>query len=86
MEDRDVLARSGECGGGEPLLRPVILGGNLIEPLPDTAAARQRALESAAKLPARYRALEVTEPYPVEYSEELQLLLERTRANALSLG
>ncbi len=33
---RDVIARSGECGAGEALLRPVILGGQLIEPLPGT--------------------------------------------------
>ena len=31
---RDVVARSGECGRGEALLRPVILGGRLVEPLP----------------------------------------------------
>src|SRR5581483_2776918 len=31
-EARDVVARSGECGRGEALLRPVILGGNLVEP------------------------------------------------------
>ena len=27
-EERDVIARSGECGNGEALLRPVILGAN----------------------------------------------------------
>ena len=32
-EHRDVIARSGECGNGEALLRPVLLGGRLIEPL-----------------------------------------------------
>ena len=35
---RDVIARSGECGKGEALLRPIILGGRL-----DRAAAHPRA-------------------------------------------
>jgi nicotinate phosphoribosyltransferase len=80
---RDVIARSGECGRGEALLRPVILGGRLIEPLPTLDQARARAAESLAKLPARLRQLEVTEPWPVIYSRELRELIERTRRNLL---
>jgi nicotinate phosphoribosyltransferase len=41
--ERDVIARSGECGNGEALLRPVILGGRLVEPLPSVEQARARA-------------------------------------------
>jgi nicotinate phosphoribosyltransferase len=78
MESRDVLARSGECGGGEALLRPIMLGGKLLEPLPDATAARTRALESLARLPEKYRSLDPVEPYPVEHSEELDLLIEQT--------
>jgi nicotinate phosphoribosyltransferase len=81
MEDRDILARSGECGRGEPLLRPIMIGGSLIEPLPDAAEARRRASESLSRLPAKYRALDVTDPYPVERSEELELLVEQTRSS-----
>jgi nicotinate phosphoribosyltransferase len=80
---RDVIARSGECGRGEALLRPVILGGRLVEPLPSLDQARQRAAESVAKLPAALRQLEVTEPWPVIYSRELRELIERTRHNLL---
>jgi len=43
---RDVIARSGECGRGEALLRPIILGGRLLEPLPTLEQARQRAAAS----------------------------------------
>src|ERR1019366_4119699 len=43
---RDVVARSGECGKGEALLRPIILGGRLVEPLPGLAQARDRAAQS----------------------------------------
>ena len=82
MPDRDVLGRSGECyAGSEALLRPVILGGNLVEPLPDVKSAKARAAESLAKLPAWLRSLETQDAYPVEVSSDLQALIERTRRN-----
>jgi nicotinate phosphoribosyltransferase len=80
---RDVIARSGECGRGEALLRPILLGGRLIEPLPSIDQARQRAAESIARLPAALRQLEVTEPWTVIYSREMRELIERTRRNLL---
>jgi nicotinate phosphoribosyltransferase len=80
---RDVIARSGECGRGEALLRPILLGGRLIEPLPSLDQARQRAAESLAKLPSALRQLDVTEPWPVIYSREMRALIERTRGNLL---
>jgi nicotinate phosphoribosyltransferase len=80
---RDVLARSGECGKGEALLRPIMLGGRLLEPLPTLEQARQRAAESIAKLPEAWRQPEVTEPWPVVQSRELRDLIERTRRNLL---
>jgi nicotinate phosphoribosyltransferase len=78
---RDVIARSGECGKGEALLRPVILGGELIEPLPTLDQARCRAAECLRKLPAALRDLEPAEPWPVIYSRELRELIEQTRRN-----
>jgi nicotinate phosphoribosyltransferase len=78
---RDVIARSGECGNGEALQRPVILGGRLVEPLPTLEQARQRAAESIAKLPPALRQLEVGEPWPVIHSRELRELTDRTRRN-----
>ena len=50
---RDVIARSGECGRGEALLRPVILGGQLVEPLPslEQARAARRGIRRAASRP-----------------------------------
>ncbi len=81
--DHDVLARSGECkaGDAEALLRPVILGGELVEPLPSVADARRRATESLAKLPADLRRLDNPVPRRVEYSAELTTLMEQTRRN-----
>jgi nicotinate phosphoribosyltransferase len=80
---RDVIARSGECGRGEALLRPIILGGRLIEPLPTLEQARRRAAESIAKLPDALRQLDEVEPWPVIQSRELRELIERTRRNLL---
>ncbi|MGA8581282.1 MAG: nicotinate phosphoribosyltransferase, partial [Bryobacteraceae bacterium] len=78
---RDVVARSGECGRGEALLRPVLLGGRLVEPLPGLEQARERARESVARLSPVLRQLETAEPWPVIYSRELRALMERTRSN-----
>jgi len=78
---RDVLARSGECGKGEALLRPVILGGNLVEPLPTLEQSRDRAAGAIANLPPALRELEVTEPWPVLQSRELRELIGQTRSN-----
>jgi nicotinate phosphoribosyltransferase len=83
LPDRDVLARSGECDQGEALLRPVVLGGRLIEPLPTIEEARRRAADSVAKLDPRLRQLEVTTPWTVDYSNELLMLMERTRRNVM---
>ena len=80
---RDVIARSGECGKGEALLRPVILGGRLVEPLPTLGQARQRASECLSKMPPALRQWETGEPWPVIFSRELRELIERTRHNLL---
>lgn len=83
LPDHDVLARSGECcaGNAEALLRPVVLGGKLVETLPDVKAARARASAAVAKLPPKFRSLEDAGLYPVERSKDLEALVERTRRN-----
>jgi nicotinate phosphoribosyltransferase len=80
-ETRDVIARCGECGSGEALLRPVILNGRLAEPLPTLEEARTRAAQSIAKLAPALRELQVTEPWPVIYSRELRELIGCTQRN-----
>ena len=80
---RDVVARSAECGRGEALLRPVLLGGRLVEPLPDLEQAREHARESLARLAPALRQLETADPWPVIYSRELRELTERTRSNLM---
>lgn len=83
----DVLACAWECfgcdeDGDQPLAvsRPVIVGGELVDPPPDAAAARQHALESVKKLPSTIRSLfDTQDPYRVERSDELQALFEKVR-------
>ncbi|MFN7998984.1 MAG: nicotinate phosphoribosyltransferase [Bryobacteraceae bacterium] len=79
--DHDILARSGECSNGKAMLRPIILGGQLVEPLPDLNTARTRAAESIHALPEPLRGLDPAEPWPLRYSKDLKELIERTRRN-----
>ena len=68
-------------GNGEALLRPVVLGGRLIEPLPDLETSRAYAAASIAKLPPALRELEEAEPWPVIHSRELRELTAQVRQN-----
>ena len=45
-------------GPGEPLVRPVIIDGKLLEPLPSAKAIRDSASARVAALPAGLRQLE----------------------------
>jgi nicotinate phosphoribosyltransferase len=86
-ERHDVLARSTECPScpegslpSEALLQPVILGGQLIEPLPTAKEARDRAAASLARLPARCHSLfERPDAWRVDLSPELEGLYESVR-------
>ena len=75
--DHDQIGRSKECptcpDGSEPceaLLRPVVIGGRLVEPLPSAEEARAHAAANLARLPASWR---------VDLSPDLQRLDERVR-------
>lgn len=83
----DVIACSWEClgcGCDEPeakaLLRPVMLGGKLIEPLPTASAARQYAADCIKRLPTAVRSLfDIGQEYRVEQSNELLTLYEKVQ-------
>jgi len=85
--DRDMVGCSWECPScapgaamAEALLRPVMIRGELAEPLPDVEAARARARASLARLPEALHHLAAADPpYPVRYSAELLALQEETR-------
>ena len=83
----DVIACSWECLGCGPgeaeakaLLRPVMLGGKLIEPLPSASAARQHAADCVKRLPTAVRSLfDIGQEYRVEQSHELLTLYEKVQ-------
>lgn len=83
----DCIACSWECLGCEPgpgeakaLLRPVLLGGQLVEPLPKISAIREYAAESIKRLPTVIRSLfDTDQHYRVEHSPELMALYEKVR-------
>jgi nicotinate phosphoribosyltransferase len=80
--DRDVIGCQGECmpiprGAGEPevLLRPVIVKGELVEPLPDVHQARKRCREGLKPFPSLVKTLFTREDaWRVEHSRELSTL------------
>ena len=88
--DHDVLARATECiacgdGGSacEALQRPVMIGGQLVEPLPGVADARRYAAESLAGLPSTCLSLFASEPvWRVDISPELTALHDRVSKGA----
>jgi len=57
--------------GGEPLLRTVMRGGQLVEPLPSLPAIRDYARAQIAALPDAVRRLRDAAAYEVRYSERL---------------
>ena len=59
--DHDVLGLATEClNDSEALLKPVILGGKLLEPLPDAKQVRERATRALSTWPAEGRRTELS--------------------------
>src|ERR1700676_3659975 len=87
FDGHDLIACSWEClgcGPDEPqaraLLRPVMLEGRLIEPLPDVSAARHTAAESIQRLPTAIRSLfDTDQQYRIDHSPELLALYEKVQ-------
>jgi nicotinate phosphoribosyltransferase len=88
--DRDVVGSANETplksdGPCQPLLRKIIKNGELVEPMPSTAQAREHARRSIERLPSIYRNLSTPEEdYPVEYSATLRQLAEIVRLEVQS--
>jgi nicotinate phosphoribosyltransferase len=59
-----------------PLLRPVILRGELTDAPPEITAIRSYSAQALTEIPAACRRLESPEPFPVEYSPALLGLAE----------
>ncbi len=70
LTDRDVITRSGECvPKAEALLKPVIIGGQLVQDLPSLEQSRERARRVPSMTPR------------IEHSTELLALDEQTRGS-----
>ncbi|HLH04601.1 MAG TPA: nicotinate phosphoribosyltransferase [Bryobacteraceae bacterium] len=83
FEDRDLLALQTECSsdfGSSPLVRPVLIAGQLVEALPPIEQSRARALEKVAQLPKNLLALDRRAEHPVDISAKLRDLTENLRA------
>jgi nicotinate phosphoribosyltransferase len=74
----DTLALNSDEIQGEPLLRPVMRAGRLLEPLPPLQQNRAHTQSQIAGLPRSLQTLQAAQPYPVEVSESLWDLARRT--------
>ncbi len=81
--DHDIVALHSECNNdykGEPLLRPVIMQGELIESLPPLQKSREHARQAIAALPERLHSLSpISTPYEVKISKNLLAMAESRR-------
>ena len=80
--DHDLLANYDECSSelhGEVLLRPIVVGGKLVEPLPSATQIQTYAKSAIAKLPQEIRSLTRESAYPVKVSPRILKLAETLR-------
>ena len=80
--DHDVVTLHSECNSsykGEPLVRPVIIQGELVEALPALSKSREHARQAIAALPEELHSLTPSVPYEVKVSEKLLALVENRR-------
>jgi nicotinate phosphoribosyltransferase len=86
-EDRDVIGCSGECPARQPgrsdpeaLLKPVILNGRLVEPLPSLREVQKRRARALTRFPSAVLSLFTREDaWPVSYSADLLELATHVR-------
>jgi nicotinate phosphoribosyltransferase len=85
-EDHDVLARSSECIGcgvagkaPDVLLRPVMIGGQVVDPPPSIEEARRHAAHSLALLPAPCHSLFQAHVWDIRLSDQLKELNAHVR-------
>lgn len=80
----DLITLYGDCepeSQGEPLLRPFLVGGVLVEPYPWVGELRRHAANAIARLPAPLHSLDHVRPHPVKVSGRLERLAEEVRSS-----
>jgi nicotinate phosphoribosyltransferase len=78
----DTLALYSECAcdhEGEPLVRPVLIDGQIIEPLTSLDTIQKRANTAIAALPSALRSIDEQASYPVHVSSSLLQIAEGLR-------
>jgi nicotinate phosphoribosyltransferase len=74
----DWVARADEMLEGEPLLVPIMRGGQLVQALPSLTAIQQHCRSQCFALPEELRRLDpAPQPYPVRFSESLRTAMPR---------
>ena len=76
---RDIIALADEHVQGEPLLVKVMEKGEIVYDLPSLEEIRATAAENVARLPEKYKKLTNAPMYPVELSQELELLIQKLK-------
>jgi len=80
----DTLALEGDRFPGEPLLKPVMRAGKLLQPLPSLDEIRAHARQQLASLPASLQSLDATQPFQVIVSASLHELASRVDSQMTS--
>ena len=70
----DIITTDRDRRPGEPLLRPVMKEGRILEFAPDLSEVRRHAAAQLGRLPESLRALEIGPSYDVRISQDLQNL------------
>ncbi len=72
----DVLTVEDDDRDGEALVRPVLVAGDAVAPLPSLEESRAHAANQLARLPEPLRRLDTAPPYPVEVAPALRTLAD----------
>ena len=76
---KDMIALTDEKVKGKPLLVKVMEKGEIIYDLPSLDEIRVTAAESLSKLPEKYRKLTNAPTYPVELSQDLEVMIRKLK-------
>lgn len=80
----DVIGCAGETVRGEPMLRPIIREGKLVDPLPGLQIIRDHAADELARLPAHLQRQETCPAYRVSVTSSLQQLADEVDRSTAS--
>ena len=74
--EQDILTTADDAAAGEPLLRPVMRGGQRLPDQPRLAAVREYARRQLATLPEALRGLDPARPFQATVAEPLRALAQ----------